>query len=528
MRLGISQSGAGFSMTELLVSMAVMAIIFAVSLFWLMPTIGARTLEAAVSDTVSLLEEARQLTLASKDPIPGDTIVEGSQYGVYFDTTTTPHKAYLFQGSSCAPPTSCTIKKTVDYTSVDISGLTFANNTLKNSVVFNRLTGATNNAGAITLRAKRDGKQKGIGVASQGHISTSAGLLEQGWAKKRTITLNTSTINSSLANFPILIRLNTSNITYNDFDSPTDSPTPTTRYDLKFYDADDVTPLDYEIESWNESGESIVWVRVPTLQSGTDTIYMYYGKSDVTALTNPIFPTKVWNSNSYAVWHLTNVNDSTSNNKHLIQGTNPLTEATLIGSGKKFNGTSDYLGTATEYSPAGSFSYAAWFKLQSGNNDQQRYILSRSGSFHIMGLLQWVGSSSAYPHAYLPSTDSSCFLNSCGIGQSSGGVAALGRWYFIAGVFDDVANTLTSYLFFQNVTDQYLTNTKTVNTQNMNTVNKPFVIGAMLTSGDTTPALSVLNGHVDEVRLYTTNLSYDWIKASYENQNSGSTFVTIQ
>ena len=50
--------------------------------------------------------------------------------------------------------------------------------------------------------------------------------------------------------------------------------------DLRFFDANG-TALSYDIEQWNESGDSYVWVRVPKIDAGstTDSIWMYYGNA---------------------------------------------------------------------------------------------------------------------------------------------------------------------------------------------------------------------------------------------------------
>ena len=48
--------------------------------------------------------------------------------------------------------------------------------------------------------------------------------------------------------------------------------------DIRFVDDDDASPLDYEIEKWDDGTETAtVWVRVPQLvNSNTDFIYIYY------------------------------------------------------------------------------------------------------------------------------------------------------------------------------------------------------------------------------------------------------------
>ncbi len=59
--------------------------------------------------------------------------------------------------------------------------------------------------------------------------------------------------------------------------------------------------LDYDVDTWNESGESIVWVRVPSIPAGGTTVTMHWAlKSGETAPAND--STKVW-ADYAGVWH---------------------------------------------------------------------------------------------------------------------------------------------------------------------------------------------------------------------------------
>ena len=96
----------------------------------------------------------------------------------------------------------------------------------------------------------------------------------------------------TLTDFPLLVRLSESGISgfnYEDFKGTSGS-------DLRFETADG-TGLAYDVDTWNESGESLVWVKVPTLQAG-DTLVMRYG-SDA---PDSNVPTAVW-ANYVGVWH---------------------------------------------------------------------------------------------------------------------------------------------------------------------------------------------------------------------------------
>ena len=53
--------------------------------------------------------------------------------------------------------------------------------------------------------------------------------------------------------------------------------------DLRFYDNSNVN-CNYWIEKWNNTGTSVIWVKVAT--SGANTLKMYYGNPAATAVSN--------------------------------------------------------------------------------------------------------------------------------------------------------------------------------------------------------------------------------------------------
>ncbi|KKS21017.1 MAG: hypothetical protein UU80_C0036G0004, partial [candidate division WWE3 bacterium GW2011_GWA1_41_8] len=78
------------------------------------------------------------------------------------------------------------------------------------------------------------------------------------WLNRRKVTFNNSASAVDLTNFPVLVKLNSDRIDY--------SKTQGYGQDIRFTDSDGNTPLSYEIEKWDETGESIVWVKVPNIK----------------------------------------------------------------------------------------------------------------------------------------------------------------------------------------------------------------------------------------------------------------------
>ena len=111
----------------------------------------------------------------------------------------------------------------------------------------------------------------------------------------KAVTFTTSGYrgSSTLANFPVLVRLSTSieGFDYADFGADTN---------LVFKDAGGVV-LPHEIDTWDDEGTSLVWVRVPSL-TATTAFTMYYGGSGVADANTPA---DVWTGANYVgVWHM--------------------------------------------------------------------------------------------------------------------------------------------------------------------------------------------------------------------------------
>ena len=179
------------------------------------------------------------------------------------------------------------------------------------------------------------------------------------WKYRKKITFDNSEQTENLENFPVLVKLDLGT----DIDY---SRTEDNGEDIRFTDSDGTSPLKYEIEEWNESGSSYVWVKVPQIDglSSTDSIYMYYGN---TGASDAQDAENVWTSNYKAVWHMNSASwiDSISNNLHGVaveQATT--TPSGKIGTAGIFDGDGDCINIpATEILRLdGDIVQEAWFK----------------------------------------------------------------------------------------------------------------------------------------------------------------------
>ena len=111
--------------------------------------------------------------------------------------------------------------------------------------------------------------------------------------KAADITVSGYTGASTLENFPVLVRISPTRISgfsYADCASG--------GADISFKDASG-NALDFEIDTWDTSGESLVWVKVPSLSGNATKITLRWNDASPVAQT----PSATW-SGYAGVWHL--------------------------------------------------------------------------------------------------------------------------------------------------------------------------------------------------------------------------------
>jgi hypothetical protein len=160
-----------------------------------------------------------------------------------------------------------------------------------------------------------------------------------------------------------LVKLSSSNIDY--------TKTQDSGQDVRFTDTDG-SDLAYEIEKWDETGTSWVWVKVPQIDinSSTDYIYLYYGN---TSATDHQQSTSVWSQSYAGVWHLKESGNGTAGEyKDSLSTYNgqggagdstavpTLTASGEIDGGQTFDGSNDFIDSGNVGAYSSNFTVSAW------------------------------------------------------------------------------------------------------------------------------------------------------------------------
>ena len=328
---------------------------------------------------------------------------------------------------------------------------------------------------------------------------------------------------TALTNFPVLVRLSQS---LNDF-----------KYakcqrengdDLRFSDADG-NLLPSEVELWDTSAESLVWVKVPELTKDT-VITAHYGSSN----PDPVTPTDVWDEHYVGVWHLgagpnaTTQPDSTANGAAFsvesayADGVDPGVSG-AAGYAAAFHRRADGYGVyfisggnAARYSGFSAFTVEFWSKED--DNDKVGTAISNPYLMKMGGI--W------YSYRNGNKNGDRLSFNFLRDGQTTGnwlnGAATEATptpalWNHTARVYDgDPATRTVNRAVYLNGESQVGSWTAggTLDGAMKSTSSSTFTLGGQAKANN-----GSFPGAIDEVRISNIARSADWIKATYDTVN---------
>lgn len=213
-----------------------------------------------------------------------------------------------------------------------------------------------------------------------------------GYAKRKAVTV---TAPSSLSNYQVALTVAYDSDMQADFD------------DLRFTTSDKTTVINYWIESKTDSSTAKVWVKVPSLVSGSNTIYMYYGNSSATSASS--------GSNTFDFFDDFNTGSAPSSHWTVVEGIWSIDSQQLYQSAT----TDRFLQIVTDYTGTDYIVEADIELLDEYNNNMGALLVARSNpavyaNCHSAGLYRTY--STAVKNFYLSA-------------YGKGGTCAFATWY---------------------------------------------------------------------------------------------------
>lgn len=318
----------------------------------------------------------------------------------------------------------------------------------------------------------------------------------------------------TLSNFPVLVKLGPerAGFSYSQFISPNGN-------DLRFRDVAH-NELKYEIETWDPSGTSYVWVQVPAL-SKNSSIWAAWGSSKLAIKPSYTGDGSVWSEGYAAVYHAGEGGsihrDSTANARHGAPVGNTSTAAGMVAGADQFDGNGDAVRLPKTFGLFGgnqSVTVEFWFKADAVAPDT--YYGTSPVLFQGRG-----------ENAWMLTFGDSMAANSLSPRLNQGGWATpasapgivTGRWYcFSTSYTPSGANNWKVYL------DGAVTS--------QGTLTGPVIADTALNNqyGGSDESGTGINrwfkGAIDEVRVSSVARSANWLGASWQNVASNETFAT--
>ncbi|MBT7649351.1 MAG: DUF2341 domain-containing protein, partial [Opitutae bacterium] len=311
--------------------------------------------------------------------------------------------------------------------------------------------------------------------------------------------LRSKWLGGPVENFPMMVRLNYNNVPAFGLNGHNSFSDPNSGGDLRIYDENN-QELIYEIDEWNVSGETLIWVQVPELTVSSK-IHAYWGNDS--NITPPSYRTNgsLW-SNYEGVWHFeANGSDSSIHSRTAIGNNGALIGVpALVGRGFALNGSNNL--SANGYTGIlgdSARSISLWMKSPDADG----------------GLVGWGDATNRWDFGWSltgPLVDT----NNTNKEQ---GRFTLGddKWHHVAVSYQQNSDLNQTMLFVDGkiVDAPNLSHGALVNTSS----------GVDLKIGSFHNGDLDANGTYDEVRISSVRRGAAWFKYSYDNQKSESTFL---
>ncbi|MBO5906005.1 MAG: hypothetical protein J6Q84_06275, partial [Kiritimatiellae bacterium] len=504
----------------------------------------------------------RQARLWLRDSISGTVYYKLKLYGTYdIKLPETPYSDPYVLAKLLSTNATCTMNIDVsDYKLgtlvplIQFRGRGALDDNTKNVMITmtNDVSKLVVTANGVDVKAKRNAKlvwdeaDKTLYFQQDEQSAGETALDSFGWSSKITIT---ATNEVALTNFPMLIRIKEDEPKGFKYKYVNEGGS-----DIRFIyrdkegnvaldeTANEPKILDHEIDTWDTSGESVIWVKVPQYEQGAS-VTMYWGELANKEMPKAKDSKTVW-SDYVAVWHMDDAEDAKNGGKGRL-GSNTQQYTGIFGKayGNKsnsggailaatntestvamntLNGNTDPETGEDRYYQSKTFTASFWVYLN-GNSSADAMVIARKSSWNTPADQGWGFSfctANDYRHIRYWFKDDDGFSS-----ETMTKAVAPKAWHRMDIIFDDWYDHDDGDTGYSSV---WLDGEKvdTCNIQStfasVDALTRPFQIGGLavptISNGVITKFTESkpLNGRIDEMRVRQGTLPEAWIKADYD------------
>ena len=335
--------------------------------------------------------------------------------------------------------------------------------------------------------------------------------VDDGWTHKIIVSFPGYNKTEILTNFPALIILNESisGFHYSDFASNEGG-------DLRFLNYDRNEFLNFEIEKWDTSGNSYVWVQLPLLFNEMNGIVAEWGNPHETNLPAYTSDGSTWSEHYVGVWHLNYIDNichgSSSNaNNGSCNYVTHITNGQIDGA-DDFNGSNSFINapSTSDLRPTRDMSVSLWINPDASMAD---WACPLANAWDDGG--KESGYSMSYVTGKLRFMIETASMANNEWNSNPGYAITVGSWQHVAGTYD--GSTIRYYVD----ADQKETRSASGNI-NWNFSPQGFYIGKFHDNNED----NYYDGKVDEVRISDIARSADWLWADQQTMANNSSFTS--
>ena len=369
----------------------------------------------------------------------------------------------------------------------------------------------------VRINAAPTAQDDAFALSEGGSLSVpvEANWFNSNWGSRRQIVIDNSSLSSDVTDAVVLVRLHA---TATDAIAIDYSQTQNFGEDLRFVDASG-NILAHEIETWDESGYSSVWVRIPEIATAavSNNIWMYYNNS---AAVDGGGRPDVWKSTDIAVLHLNGtVVDSTSNQNHGAL-TNVFVAPGVVGSSGLFDGADSRLNLGSDDDVdnlfAGGGTISAWIRPEGwGENGYGRIASKASTTFaggeNGDGWAWQVGGSGTAGFLLFEQG----FTGGVGEWRTATGSINLNSWQHVVIVYDSSSPSNSPQIYVDGVLQTLISNSAPGGTARSDAALN-FTIGNHALASTRT-----FDGRIDELRISRSLMTADEVAVQFASVNGG-------